>query len=57
MSADDYRRGVTLQSTFPDLTTSDLYVCGPQAWSDLVVADAQAAGLRDEQIHVERFDW
>lgn len=57
MSADDYRRGVTLGSTFPDLASSDLYICGPQAWSDLVVADAQAAGLRDEQIHVERFDW
>lgn len=57
MSADDHRRGVTLQSTFPDLRSSDLYVCGPQAWSDLVVTDAHAAGLRDEQIHVERFDW
>lgn len=57
MAAADFQRGVSLTSAFPDLATSDLYVCGPQAWSDLVVGDAKAAGLRDEQIHVERFDW
>lgn len=57
MSASDFRRGVSLASVFPDLASSDLYVCGPQAWSELVVADARTAGLREEQIHVERFDW
>jgi predicted ferric reductase len=57
MSGSDFRRGVSLASAFPDLASSDLYVCGPQPWSELVVADARAAGLRDEQIHVERFDW
>lgn len=57
MASDDYRRGVTLDSTFPDLATSDLYVCGPRAWSELVVRDAKEAGLPDGQIHMERFDW
>ncbi|MGW9630109.1 ferredoxin reductase family protein [Agromyces sp. NPDC055520] len=57
MASDDYERGVTLSSTFPDLASSDLYVCGPRAWSDLVVRDAKEAGLPDGQIHLERFDW
>ena len=31
-------RGVTLiESVFPDLLESDLYVCGPPVWTDLVV--------------------
>ncbi|SDZ10345.1 ferredoxin reductase family protein [Herbiconiux ginsengi] len=57
MSAEALSRGVTITSAFPDLLHSDLYVCGPQSWADLVVRDARAAGLPDEQIHLERFDW
>jgi predicted ferric reductase len=54
-STDDYARGVTLASTFPHLLESDLYVCGPQAWTDLVVRDARLAGVPEHQIHQERF--
>ncbi|MCU1441167.1 MAG: oxidoreductase [Rhodoglobus sp.] len=57
MSDQDARRGVTLKATFPDLADSDLYICGPSAWLDLVVADARAAGIHPHQIHAERFDW
>lgn len=57
MSAEALARGVTLRSTFPNLLDSDLFVCGPQQWTDLVIRDAKAEGLPDEQIHVERFDW
>ncbi|WEO78895.1 ferredoxin reductase family protein [Cryobacterium sp. SO2] len=57
MSAEALSAGVTISSVFPRLADSDLYVCGPQAWTDLVVRDAKAAGLPDRQIHVERFDW
>jgi predicted ferric reductase len=57
ISADDDRRGVSLTSVFPDLATSDLYICGPQGWTDAVVAEAKAAGLPPHQIHTERFDW
>ncbi|WP_196810875.1 ferredoxin reductase family protein [Arthrobacter sp. 35W] len=49
--------GVTLASVFPRLAESDLYVCGPQSWADLVVRDAKNAGLPAHRIHVERFDW
>jgi predicted ferric reductase len=57
LSARDIARKVTLRSIFPDLLNSDLYICGPQAWTDAVVADAKASGLPDHQIHTERFDW
>ncbi len=57
MSEADAQRGVTLRSVFPDLATSDLYVCGPTAWLDSVEADARAAGIPAHQLHAERFDW
>jgi predicted ferric reductase len=55
MTEDDLRRGVTLLTAFPDLLRSDLYVCGPTAWSDLVVREARLAGVPEHQIHQERF--
>jgi predicted ferric reductase len=57
LSERDFDRGVTLRSTFPDLAQSDLYICGPQVWTDLVVEEARASGLPGHQIHTERFDW
>lgn len=57
MSAEAIARGVTIASALPGLLESDLFVCGPTAWADLVVRDARAAGLPDRRIHVERFDW
>lgn len=50
------RRGVTITSTFPDLLDADVYVCGPQAWSDSFIAEARANGVPAERIHTERFD-
>ncbi len=56
MSAEDAARGVTITSVFPRLVESDLYVCGPRAWADLVLRDALAAGIPTHQIHMERFE-
>ena len=53
----DASRGVTLRSIFPDLENSDLYICGPTAWLDLVESDARLAGIPEHQLHTERFDW
>ena len=53
----DARRGVTLQTVFPDLAQSDLYLCGPTAWLDSVEAEARATGIPAHQIHAERFGW
>ncbi|MBA8990249.1 putative ferric reductase [Curtobacterium pusillum] len=56
MTEEDVRRGVTLRSVFPRLLDSDLYVCGPRAWSDLVVREARLAGVPEHRIHQERFE-
>jgi predicted ferric reductase len=57
MPAFDQERGVTIRSVFPDLLDSDVYICGPTSWVDLVEADALRAGVPRHQIHAERFDW
>lgn len=57
MSETDAERGVELDSAFPELAESDLYVCGPTNWLDAVVADARAHGVPEHRIHAERFDW
>ncbi|MGR2753080.1 ferredoxin reductase family protein [Agromyces arachidis] len=51
------RQGLGLAALVPDVAESDLYVCGPRGWSESVLAEARAAGLKPEQIHHERFDW
>lgn len=56
-SAEAVQRGYTLASYAPNVAKSDLYVCGPARWSDLVIREARSLGLRQGQIHVERFDW
>lgn len=57
LSGADRERGVTLRAVFPELDSSDLYICGPQAWTDAVVAEARTSGVADDRIHTERFDW
>lgn len=57
MTQPDNDRGVHLTSIFPDLANSDLYLCGPTAWLELVEDEARAAGLPQQQLHTERFDW
>jgi ferredoxin-NADP reductase len=41
----------------PDIAERDVYVCGPQAWTDAVRATLAAAGLPAVQLHVETFAW
>lgn len=55
MSAAAAHGQATIHSLLPDLHASDLFVCGPAAWTRLVVHDARAAGLPDGRIHVENF--
>jgi len=57
LAESDRKRGVGLRTVFPQLDESDLYICGPAAWAEAVVADARAEGLAEHRIHMERFDW
>lgn len=49
--------GTRLADLVPQLRETDFYICGPTAWTTLVVADALAAGVPAHRIHTERFDW
>lgn len=49
--------GYRLKDYAPDLAEADVYVCGPAAWARNVLQDARAAGVKEDQLHYERFDW
>ncbi|PVZ56962.1 ferredoxin reductase family protein [Arthrobacter sp. H-02-3] len=57
LPADATRSGYRLGSYAPNIAEADVYVCGPAAWAQNVLKDARAAGVREEQLHYERFDW
>jgi predicted ferric reductase len=46
-----------LHRIIPDLATRDLYVCGPEGFSDGVVAAARHLGVPAESIHRESFEF
>jgi predicted ferric reductase len=46
-----------LRSLVPDLATRDLYLCGPDGFTDAVIAAAITAGLPRRQIHHESFSF
>jgi len=41
----------------PDIADRDVYVCGPEIWTDLVRATLTAAGLPEDRLHLETFAW
>jgi predicted ferric reductase len=46
-----------LQQLVPGIASSDVFICGPDAWLDAAVAAARGAGVPEAQLHVERFSW
>ncbi|MGO4254711.1 ferric reductase-like transmembrane domain-containing protein [Paenarthrobacter sp. TAF1] len=49
--------GFTIASYAPGIADADVYVCGPTPWAASVIREVRAAGVPDEQVHYERFDW
>jgi ferredoxin-NADP reductase len=41
----------------PDLAHRDVYVCGPEEWTERVRRTALAAGLPARHLHIETFGW
>jgi predicted ferric reductase len=41
----------------PDIAEREVYVCGPQPWTDAVRRTVTAAGLPAANLHVETFGW
>lgn len=46
-----------LRGWIPDIAERDVYLCGPPGWTALVHSAAVAAGVPDDQLHVESFEW
>jgi len=46
-----------LRSMVPDVASSDVYVCGPEGFNDLVIASCVRAGVPGDRIHVEAFSF
>ncbi len=41
----------------PDIAERDVFVCGPEPWTDLVGQTLSSAGLPPAQLHLETFAW
>jgi ferredoxin-NADP reductase len=46
-----------LRRWIPDIAERDVYVCGPEHWTDLVKRTLDEAGLPSDQFHLETFKW
>ena len=46
-----------LRYWIPDVAERDVYVCGPEPWTDLVMRSLTAAGVPADCIHLETFAW
>ncbi|WP_423184563.1 ferredoxin reductase family protein [Arthrobacter sp. NyZ413] len=57
LPAREASHGMSLSTIVPDIRDADVFVCGPPDWRDLVVQDAQRAGVPRFRIHYERFNW
>lgn len=55
-SCEQYPR-LRLSDLAPWIAGADVFICGPQAWTDHVIDEANACGVADNQIHDERFVW
>ena len=41
----------------PEIKSSDVYICGPAAWSKSVKASLRRLGIERSHIHIEEFAW
>ncbi|MDX6300813.1 MAG: hypothetical protein QOF53_2027 [Nocardioidaceae bacterium] len=48
---------VALRYWVPDIAERDVYVCGPERWTELVRRTLADAGLPTDQLHLETFKW
>jgi ferredoxin-NADP reductase len=53
----DYDDIAALRSLAPDLADHDVFVCGPEPWTDAVLHAARRVGVPAPRLHRERFAW
>lgn len=46
-----------LRHLVPDVASQDVFVCGPESWTDAALAALSGAGVPHDQVHVERFTY
>jgi predicted ferric reductase len=46
-----------LRLVAPHVTDSQVYVCGPDLWTEAARAAARSAGVRADHLHTEQFAW
>ena len=46
-----------LRRVAPKVGASEVYVCGPDAWTDAVRSAARSAGVAEPRLHTEQFAW
>jgi predicted ferric reductase len=56
-SGRDFEDVTALRHWVPDIAERDVYVCGPEPWTELVRATLLDAGVAPYLIHVETFCW
>jgi predicted ferric reductase len=49
--------GNALRNLVPDINEHDVFICGPDGWTEAVITSALRAGVPAEQVHTERFGW
>lgn len=57
LPAAEHRAGYALADYVPDVAHADVYVCGPSRWAGNVLNAARTAGVHEDRLHHERFDW
>lgn len=59
MNADEFGRSDSerLAQMAPNIANSDVYVCGPVAWTHSVERSLKSAGTPANQIHTEEYAW
>jgi predicted ferric reductase len=53
----DHTDADALRSIVPGLARSQVYLCGPEAWTEAARAAAQEAGVAPQYLHTELFAW
>ncbi len=46
-----------LRQAAPHIARSQVYICGPDAWTEAARTAAQQAGTRTGRLHTELFSW
>jgi predicted ferric reductase len=53
----DHADASALRQIVPWIARSDVYLCGPDAWTEAARTAARTAGVPEEHLHTELFSW